>query len=271
MVGAFSAKADLPSLDDRKWVGCFLALENKHYQFSVNTQGKGKIEVLGAKGTPVSSKLWVSVEFIVQEILPDGKAVTKAIKPESLESAQTATLKPQNIVIRGKVTGDAAFEAYMTEDRGAISVGGKLVDAGGLTKNPLRFGVRVNFPNAYANEKEKAADPKVDAKKAAKDFEQKIGKDRLQLKWTDGKPLKQDLTASIDATSKEVNGPGIAALSLEYSSYQGNKFILLASDNSSMTLSNASAKPMNTGFVVYWAADPAKDPEGKARLTIDVK
>ncbi|MEO5715115.1 MAG: hypothetical protein ABIT37_16675 [Luteolibacter sp.] len=268
--GADSARAELPSLDDRKWVGCFLAHESKQYQFSVTTQGRGKIEVIGQKGDPVSSKLAVSVDFQIQETLPDGKVVAKSVKPETLESTQAATTKLNNIVIRGKVAGDAGFEACVSEEKGAVSVGGKLLEQGTL-KNPLRFVIRVNFPDAYASAKEKKADPKEDAKKAARAFEQRIEKDRLQLKWTDGKSHKQDLAANVEAGSKEINGPGIAALSLEFSSYQEKKFILLASENSSMTLSNASSKPLNTGFAVIWAADPGKDPEGKARLSIEAK
>ncbi len=270
--GAFPAKGELPTLEDRKWVGNFVGYESKHFQFSLATQGKGKIEAMGKKGEPVSAKLAVSVEFLVQETMPDGKIVTKAIKPETLESDQPATLKPANIVIRGKVTGDAAFEGYLTEDRGLISVGGKLTDPGTLTKNPLRFAVRVTFPDAYYSpEKEKAPTGKVDEKKAAKAFEQKIEKDRVQLKWTDGKSVKPSVSDPVDAASKEINGPGIAALSAEFSSYQEKKFLLLASENSSMTLSNSTSKPLHAGFAVIWVPDTAKDPEAKARLNLEVK
>lgn len=270
--GAFSAKAELPSLDDRKWVGNFVGFESKHFQFSVATQGKAKIEAMGKKGAPLTSKLAVSIEFLIQEAMPDGKIVTKAIKPESLESEQPASLKPSNIVIRGKVTGDAAFEGYLTEEHGLISMGGKLLDPGTLTKNPLRFAIRVTFPDAYyAAGKDKVTTGKVDEKKVAKAFEQKIEKDRIQLKWTDGKSRKQSVSDAVDATSKEINGPGIAALSVEFSSYQENKFLLVASENSSMTLSNAVAKPLYSGFSVIWMADTAKDPEAKARLNLEVK
>lgn len=270
--GVFSAKAELPTLDDRKWVGNFLALENKHYHFSVATQGRGKIEVVGKQGKTIGEMSAVTVDFVVQETLPDGKMVTKTIKSESLESPQPAGLKLANVVIRGKVTGDAEFEAYLNEERGNLSLGGKLLNPGTL-KNPLRFGIRVNFPTSYTNfnDKPEGKDSKADAKKAAKALEEKSEKDRLQLKMMDGKSRRQSLTDAVDASTAEVNGPGIAALSLEISSYQEKKIMLLASENSSMTLSNTSAKPLNTGFSVIWTADSAKDPEAKARLSIEVK
>ncbi len=271
--GSIRAKADLPSLDDRKWVGCFAALETKLYEFSLTTQGKGKLEVIGKKGTPIGHTLGISIEFLVQETLPDGKVVTKAVRADTLESPQPATLKPENLVIRGKVTGDAEFEAYLTEARGTISVGGKLLSPGTLTKNPLRFGIRVNLPNAYPyeNGKSEEKDSKADAKKAAKALEEKTKNDRLQLKFTDGKARKQSLTEAVDASSAEVNGPGISALSWEVSTFQDKKILLVASENSVMKLTNGTAKPMNTGFAVTWTPDLAKDPDTKARLTIDVK
>jgi|GEM_PF-601365 len=270
--GVFSAKAELPTLDDRKWVGNFLALENKHYHFSVSTRGRGKVEVVGKQGKTIGEMSAVTVDFVIQETLPDGKTVTKTVQAESLESPQPAALKLANVVIRGKVTGDAAFEAYLNEERGTLSLGGKLLNPGTL-KNPLRFGIRVNFPARYTNSNDKPGenDSKADAKKAAKALEEKSEKDRLQLKMMDGKSRKQSLTDAVDASTAEVNGPGIAALSLETSSYQEKKIMLLASENSSMTLSNTSAKPLNTGFSVIWTADSAKDPEAKARLSIDVK
>jgi len=268
--GLFPAKGELPMLQERNWVGNFVGFENKNFQFSVATEGKAKIEVTGKKGATIGSKLAVPIDFVVQETMPDGKFVTKAIKPETLESAQGATLKPSNIVIRGKTTGDAAFECYLTEDRGVFSLGGKLLDSGTLTKNPLRFAIRVSFPDAYYSEKESPKE-KVDERKAAEAFEQKISKDRVQLKWTDGKSSRPSVADPVDAGSKEISGPGIAALGVEFSSYQEKKFLLLASENSLMTLRNSDTKPLHAGFYVYWVADPAKDPEGKARLTIEVK
>ncbi|MEO8615302.1 MAG: hypothetical protein ABI600_09190 [Luteolibacter sp.] len=268
----FTAKGELPSLDDRKWVGNFVVLEGRNFEFTLASQGKARISAMGKKGLPISDRLAVSLDFLVQETLSDGKIVTKAVQPASLESSQPATLKPKDIVIRGKVTGDAGFEAYITEDRGAISVGGKLLNLGTLTKNPLRFAIRASFPNPYGDAKGKATENDKSAlKKEAKAMEKTMQKDRLQLKWIDGKSTKLELIEPVDASSKEVNGPGIAALSAEFSTYQDKKFILTASENSSMTLSNSAPKPLNGGFVVIWMADPVKDPGAKARLTVDVK
>ncbi len=270
--GGFTAKAQLPSLEDRKWVGNFVVLDRKNFEFTLTSQGKARICAKGKKDLPIGERLAVTLEFLVQETQPDGKIVTKAIQPDSLESSQPASLKPKDITFRGKVTGGAEFEAYITEDRGAISVGGKLLNPGTLTKNPLRFAIRANFPNPYGDAKGKAAEnDKAAVKKEAKAMEKTMQKDRLQVKWTDAKSSKLDLIKPVDASAKEINGPGIAAFSVEFSTYQDKKYILIASENSSMSLSNSAPKPLSEGFAVTWLADPAKDPSAKSRLSVDVK
>ena len=91
------------------------------------------------------------------------------------------------------------------------------------------------------------------------------------MKWIDGKSSKLKLIQHVDASAKEISGPGIAALSAEFSTYQDKKYILMATENSSMPLSKNAPKPLSEGFSVIWMADAAKDPSTKSRLTLDVK
>lgn len=256
--------AQLPSLDDQPWLGFFAGYENKRFKIGLSSVGKVVLTPMNEKGDPVSQQLKIAVDVGVEEILPNGKTTLRQIKPETLESAETATDKLEKTTIRGKVTGDAAFEMHLSQERGVISIGGRVTDPGTLTRNPTRFVVRVRFPSAYYNQK-------TGDKKAEKEFQKKIEDDRIDLKWTDGKKVKQTFEKEVDASAKELNGPGIAAAQVEISAYRGHKFLLIASENSSMTLWNAKPGPLHTGFSVNWTADTEKDKEGKARLSIDVK
>ena len=167
-------------------------------------------------------------------------------------------------MIRGKVTGDASFEITLEQNRGLITLGGRLLDSGNLKKNPLRFSLRVSFPAAYPNENQ-------DDKNAARAFQKKIEDDHLDLTWTDGKRQKLSFAKKPDASAKEPGGPAIAALEVASSAYQGNHFLLTTSPNATLTLSNTSAAPLHKGFAILWRPDPAKDPEGNARLSFVVK
>lgn len=263
--GVPSCFAELPSLSEKKWLGYFIGFENKKFGYGFTVQGKSLIKVTGMKGVPLSRKLAIQVDFVVEEILPNGKTYVRPILPESLESSQPAGNEPKNVAIRGKVKGDASFEVTVDEGHGSISLAGRLVNKGTLVKNPVRFSIQMKFPNAYPYAKRDGDKERKEA------FEEKIRNDRMSVTWTDGKRIKQTTGKVVDASSGEVNGPGISALQVEFGSYAGKKIGCLASANSVMTLSSEKAGPLHDGFVLTWVSDSAKDPLGLARLSFDVK
>lgn len=250
-------------LKDKDQLGYFIAAKSRIYQFDVSQAGKTSIKVLGKNGES-NNKQIVTVDFLVEESMPDGKVVKRQIQSETLESAQPATTRPQDVVIRGKVTGDVGFEIFVSEAQGGIALGGRLVDPP-EGKNPMRFAISVKFPNVYADVK------KDDDKRKAKAFEEKIKRDKIQLVWTDKTRIKPSLTDSLDASSKEINGPGIASAQIEFNGLQERRFEINATENSMMMISNGAPSPLNQGFALTWSAVAAKDPQNKARLVIKVQ
>ena len=264
-LGLSSASAGLPSLNEKRWLGYFIGFQNKKFGYGFTVYGKSSIKFVGLKGEPLTPKLAIQVDFMIEEILPSGKSCVRLILPESLVSSQPAGKSPKNVVIRGKVKGDASFEVAVHEDHGLISLGGRLVDKGKLVKNPLRFSIRMKFPKAYSSTKNDRD------KKKQEVFEEKTRKDRMSITWTDGKHIKQATDQPVDASSKEISGPGISALQVEFSSFAGKKIECVASANSVIALSNGRAGPLHDGFVLTWVSDSAKDPQGLARLSFDVR
>lgn len=260
LTGMLPALAELPMLKDKEQLGYFVIVKNRVFQFDISQAGKISFKLLGKKGEAIQKQV-VAVDFLVEETLPDGKVVRRQVKTETLESAQPATTRPQDIVIRGKVTGDASFEMFASEGQGGIALGGRLVDPG-TSKNPMRFAISLKFPNVYVDAK------KDGDKKEVKEFEEKIKKDKVQLVWTDKERVKLSGNDRVDAGSKEVNGPGIASAQIEFFGMQERRFDITATENSMMTLSSASPGPLNQGFSLTWSADAAKDPQHKARLVI---
>jgi hypothetical protein len=252
------ASAELPMINQTPWLGHFAVFANKRFQFAVTAQGKITLIPIGDNDKPVANSLEIPVEISVEEIRPDGKITVK-----TLESAQPANRKFENAVLRGKVTGEASFELTLEQARGVISLGGRLLDPGTLTKNPLRFSILIKFPSAYRSDNRRD-------KREQKAFEKKTGDDRLDLTWIDGKRKKQAFTEKVDASSKALGGPGIAAAEVEISSYKGRKFEFIASRNSTLALANEKG-PLHEGFEIRWLPDPAKDPQGKARLSLEVR
>lgn len=262
--GIHPAGAELPPLDKPPWLGYFAVLANRHYHFGLTNRGKITLAPLSDNGKALAKTMEIPVEILVEEILPNGKTSAKQLKPESLTSEQPATDKLEKVVIRGKVTGDASFEVTLEHLRDTISLGGRLLSPGPLSKNPLRFSLRVKFPSAYP--KEMLTD-----KKDSKLFAKKIAADHLTLTWTDGKRKKQTFDQTLDASLKDLNGPGIASAEIVTSAYKGSKILVSAAPNSVLALSHPKTAPLHEGFALHWLPDAAKDPDGKARLSLQVR
>lgn len=271
ILGMPTASAELPMLDKQPWLGYYAVFANKRFNFTFTPQGDIEIRPINDKDAPVGKKLAITIAAGIEEILPDGKTIMKQVKAETLESGDAATGNLEKVTIRGKVTGDAEFELNIEQSRGIIFFGGRVLNPGTLTKNPLRFSVRVRIPNAYPDP---APEPGVAAKKIDKSgqaFLKKIKDDSLTVKWIDGKRVKQDFEKAVDATSKDINGPGIASAEIEISSYKGKRLTFTAAPNSAMTLRNAQPAPLHEGFMILWTADVTKDPAAKARLAIEIR
>lgn len=272
-MGIPSAYAELPALNKKPWLGFFAVLKNRNFEITIDGQGEMRISPHTKDGKIFGAYLAFPISMGVEAVLPDGKTQALSILPDTLESTDPATDKLEKTIIRGKVTGGAAFEATIEEARGAISIGGRVTDPGTATTNPLRFHVRTTIPYFYGG-----VDKDTPQKK--KDFEATIKDDYIETKFTDGKRHKQLFVPPVDAGSPEMTGPGIASAEIGLSLFQSRKFLLSASDNSAMKLANANQaptesgtheRPLYEGIVITWAADPAKDPQGKARLAIQVK
>ena len=263
-LGGGSALAELPSMGERPWMGYFLGTKTRDFSFGLTSQGAGVIIPMGKGDKECSMQLRVPVTFLIEEVLPDGRTIVKKILPETLESKDLATAKPGKTSVRGKVTGGASFEAFLEVERGTIAVGGRLLDPGTLTKNPLRFGVRATFPDSYPSKQTPEKD-------AAKALAKKLENDRYAVLWTDGKRAKFNGADKLESDPKKINGPGIANIQVEVAAYQGKTFEFTASEHSEIALSTRLAQPFSKGFMVNWYPDAAADPEAKTRLKFTVK
>lgn len=254
-------------LDDREWLGYYMVETNKKFAFGISPDGECKLFVMGKENRPVMQSR-MDVAFLIEEVAPDGKVDTKSFFPEFLESEQPAGDKIKDVTIKGKAQDDVLFELTITEDRGGILLGGK-VTSPGKAQNPLRLAIKVRVPDLTpgGTSKKKVEDEK----KAAKELEKLLKGERLSVKWIDGKSGRPTVTEPIDAASAEVSGPGISALSGEFSELGSVNLELAAAPNSAITLSNKPTNPLFKGFTVLWRPDMAKDPQSKARLSLQLK
>ena len=273
LTGIQTACAELPALTEKPWSDQFAVFKNRNYQLSISKNGEIRLAPLNKKGEMIGDYIVIPIQIGLEETLPGGRTRLLGILPETLESSDPATDKLKNTVIRGKVTGGAAFEATIEESRGIVSIGGRVTDPGTTTRNPLGFSVFTRIPYFFGHVEK-------DTPAKLKEFEESIKNDYIQMKWINGKRHKELLTASVDAGSPEMSGPGIASAELGLTAFQKNTFLMSASENTSLRIANArspanrstkTGSPLYEGLLIHWTADAAKDPRGRARLAFEVK
>lgn len=262
--GVVPLLGQLPSLSEKENLGYFIVSGNKSHRFGITSDATCLIKIRDEKGDELGEKLAIKLDFNISETQPDGKTVVRKISEESLSSTHAATDKPRDVIFKGKATGDIEFEVYVTEARGGILLGGRLLNPSAL-KNPTTFSIDVKIPNTKPTKK------KDSNKNDDKEHEDKIKNDKVQITKADGKRLKLQANEDEKDNAIDFTGVGITAVACELEAYKKKKVEITASPNSSFLLEKDAGKGLGDGFTLNWKADIAKDPTGKARLSISIR
>jgi hypothetical protein len=254
---ATSLGDSLPQLNDRPWTGWFAGYECRDFRFGVGSDGVGiLIPIDKRKKEPVSQRYWIKIEPVVEEVKDDGKVVTKKPADDGWTALTEATAEGGKIGYRGTVAGGATFEVHFETDRDTIRAGGRLLERGELTGSPIRLAIRVKVPNVYFY---------VDDEEKVEDL---ADGDRIRLEMADGKKLTFNGWDPVWA-EQETGGSGVRAAGVKLEGYDKRE-LKLGSDKAGLfEFWNGEKRPLHKGFTLGWKPDPEKDPEGKARFTIE--
>lgn len=263
-----TAFGQLPTLDKQPWIGYFAAYEGTRFKVGITGRGEIKLTPLNGKGFEFGPHMTLPIRIGIEEIQPDGRTDMKVIRVETLKSEQPPTDKLERVVLQGKVSAEAVFEAIVEQKGGVISIGGRVLDKGEFKKNPVRFAVHVKVPNNYPWTREERW--KSDPKKVAA-FLKKIENDSIELNRIDRKRIEWTFEKPVNAASNELTGPGASRIELQMQAFADRRFLFNASENSVMTISNNPDAPLYEGFTISWVPDAEKDKDGKARLGLIVK
>ena len=247
---------ELPLLNKQPWLGKYMGMDTRDFRFYVKDSGEAQVLPAKEKEGFITDTFAIRFVPLIEETTAEGKVVSKFVAKEGWEAVTPATIDPKKITYRGTVAGDASFEVNFELEGGKIIAGGKLLEKGTLT-NP-RFVLRVQVPFVYKNAKDAEA------------LKEKMKNDRMEVVRTDGKKLKLEMDKPLDAETAEYSGPGITSARVEIAGY-GHRMELGTAAGGTFELWNKEAKALIEGFTLGWKHDPAKDPEGKARLSFVLK
>lgn len=246
---------ELPQVNDKPWLGWFVGVEERHFRFGVRGDGEASLIPLSDRDEPVSSRYWIDIEPVIEEILPGGRVRTKQYQDDGWETEADPTDELETVTYRGTVTDGARFEVHFEVDGSEIRGGGRLLDAGGLTDNPIRFAIRVKIPNVYVYQDNEDR------------LEDLADGDRIRMERADGEDLRFDGMDVVWA-EKEHSGPGIRTARIDLEGYDGAKIDLDSGEAGLFEFWNGSKRELHKGFTMGWKPDPEKDPDGEARFTL---
>lgn len=258
------AQAELPELTEKPWLGHFIGIKDRKFQFGITSKGKAVLHPLNSDGAVQSLFNPVRMEYGILETNPDGTTVIKKIQPETLSSEQPATDTPKAPVkFTGKVTGDAAFEVTIASERGGFSVSGKVTDKGSLDN--ARFFVFINI-TPY---KQKAGKAKEESQEdAIEKFKKKLKRDELRLKTVEG---KAENIGFLEKHNLATQFPGgFRQAQVRTAGYGGVEFSLEATGDSELYFEDQGEREVWNGFPVRWFMHEGADPS-KAKLIISAK
>lgn len=261
LFASLPARAQLPMLQEKPWIGYFLGFELKKARFGISAKGATLLEPIKRDGSVLATTNPIKLNFEIIETMPDGKTVRKMIDPDGYTSDKPATLDPKTpVTFQGKVTGDATFEITAIPERGAVSLTGRILDKGSL-KNPLSLAISIVFePYRYNNDQQ--------TPEQKEKFEKKAKRDEIRLVLAKGEKSKIEFLD--EANPAETAKAGFTSAEIRTEAYDALGFEITASEKSTLTFADKGAKPLWNGFTISWAVNEGADPTTQ-KLTIATK
>jgi len=254
--------AELPGLEEKRWIGSFAAYADKDLELRVLVDGQMVISPV-YKGGSVRPYVRMPIAIHLEVEKDEGGVELIEIAPDSLKTDDAPTGDLEQVSFRGGFEGGGSFECWVEQKRGEVLIGGRVTDPGAHGAGKVRFRVTASILNFLGREKQKLAnDPSA--------FEKLVRDDSLQLKSMKGKRGEFDFLEPVLLQSEEVNEDGASEASVEIGVLAGPEFQFESSKGSLLRFSNRRLAPLHEGFDIHWVTDSTLDPKGEARFSLVV-
>ncbi|MGJ8695971.1 MAG: hypothetical protein ACSHYF_06615 [Verrucomicrobiaceae bacterium] len=258
---SLNAAAELPIMtDSTKWLGYFVAWEEKTYDYGLGDDGKVKMHIV--KGKEQVGHKDITINFKIQEEIK-GKWVTRQpLEEGGLTTEAKAALNPREPVkVIFTVTGDTKVEIIQALSRGRVMIKPKFLEK--KTENPVRIVVAVSVPDLY----------KIKEELDARELKKKIGSDTLEAKRAkDGKKIKVKLyETETDLSSEELLAEGALEISLSNKGNMGSKELNIEQGGDKVGVFEVkTGKKIYEGLKIDWIPNPDKLGEKDCYMSIAI-
>jgi hypothetical protein len=255
-----SAWADeLPSLDEKPWLGVYLANQGRGYDFTFGTEGKAQLHLKEGRERD-NAFSYFSIAYVLEEKMGE-KWVSRKMASDGFTSTHGASDDLEESTVVATYTGDTKVAITHKFEKGEIMVSGEIVEK--TTKNPLRFGVTLSVP--YIWRKTGDEEPsKRDLRDKIKDAEFRT------VRASDGKRLKYEMWDEVKLADADELGGGATEVGIDVKRFGGRKVTLSLGDPESGLLRPVNVGPLYSGIRVHWTVveDLLGKEDGYLRIEI---
>lgn len=202
----------------------------------------------------------VKVGFHVLEAMPDGRLARKDIVVTSLATEAKAAVDPKTpVTYTAESTGKATFQNTLEIIPGGFTSSGKIT-ANGEIKNPVKFGVEIQFDPYKGVE--------TDSKEKLKKFEKMSRRDKFEVTNAKGETTKYKIDEEVDFSTQFPEG--VSSITFESTRYEDLEFTLTASKGSSIHFDVIGKLPVHKALKFLWTVNPGANPD-EEKFTVQTK
>lgn len=252
---------ELPILTDQPWVGIWIGYEERDFDFGVGGKGVGEVYLKQRnKGEMERISLFrtLKVHYILEEEV-GGKWQQRTMEEDGFETSQPASEEAEKFEFIASYKGGTKVKVVHELDGKEIKISTSIVET--ESKNPIRAGVEVVFPDLY----------RIKEEIEERELKKKMKGDEVRAIGIDGKKFKFDIYEEVNLGDEKVLAKGAAEFSLESQNLANKTIILSSAVPKTGKVFFEQRKSMHEGFNATWY--PEKTAEGKPQpqFVIEVK
>lgn len=255
------AQDALPVLTEKPWLGRWIGHEGREFDFSIAAKdfhGEIFMKNRTREGMKrITEFRVVKLAYVLEEKV-GGKWQRRTVEPKGFETSQEASTDVEEFEVVASYKGGTKIKVTHEIDGKEILVSTAIVET--TSKNPLRVGVEVVFPDLYRW--------KGDLNK--RELKKKMNGDEVIIKTVKGRKAKFDIYEDVNLETEDALQEGAYEFSME-SQNLAKKTVMMTSEVAKTgKIFFRQKKTIHEGVGAIWYPEEVPDGKPVPRLVIEI-
>lgn len=252
----------LPVLTEKPYLGRWVGYEEKDFDFSIaakNFHGEIFLKQKSRDGMKrITEFRVIKLQYVLEEEV-GGKWQRRSVEPDGFETTQAASIEVEKFAVIASYKGGTKVKVTHELDGEEIMVSTEILET--ESKNKLRAGVEVVFPDLYRLKK----DPE------ERELKKMMKGDEVVAKTSKGKKLKFELYEDVNLESEKALAEGALEFSLESQNLAKKTIVMTSEVAKTGKIFFRQKSTLHQGFGAVWYPESVTDGKPTPRLVIEIE